>query len=54
MLSPKGELKIVYPSGKTMYFKQEETVMNDFSYYLQSEDNMKANGYKMLHVEVEN
>ena len=47
-----NELRIVYPSGKTLFFKTDGQEQNDYRYYLDAEENLKANGYKKLKVEI--
>jgi hypothetical protein len=49
-----GELRIVYPSGKTLFFKADGQAQNDYRYFLDAEENLRANGYKKLNVEVSN
>ena len=45
-----NELRIVYSSGKTLFFKTDGQEQNDYRYYLDAEDALKANGYKKLNV----
>ena len=42
------ELRIIYPSGKTLFFKTDGQEQNDYRYYLDAEDALKANGYRKI------
>lgn len=42
------ELRIIYPNGKTLFFKTDGQEQNDYRYYLDAEDALKANGYRKI------